>query len=204
MFVVRTGVDRAPGSAAPLRALVVHEPAPHPTEAIARAVARGLRLEGLDTTTVVLAEAPVLAHVAADLLVVGFPARAFALPRPETGPLVAGRDRRDPRGVRPAAGLRDWLVAGRSASVERRPRVAAFVARVRPPVDPPASAAARGHHVLRHLGYPVVDAPRGFQVEGAGGLLLEQELGHAVAWGRDLGRACHRRVADRAVASGGG
>ena len=81
----------------PLRALLVYESMFGSTQAVAAAVADGLRAEGVETELVDVRHAPAAREAAFDLLVVGAPTHAFSLSRPSTrqdavrqGALVAG------------------------------------------------------------------------------------------------------------------
>ena len=181
-------------------ALVVFESMFHNTESVALAVVRGLELEGFVARAVPVVSAPSLDAVATDLLVVGAPTHAFSLSRPAT------RDDAVRRGADPEAartGVRDWLVAARPTPARRRPLAAMFDTRVQQTRHLPKSAATRGRHLLRRLGLTVVVPPQGFVVEDLQGPLADDELEHAVAWGRDLGRTCLEHLGAEAAARGG-
>ncbi|ROR90234.1 flavodoxin [Nocardioides aurantiacus] len=184
---VSTGRDTRPS------ALVVYESHVESTETIARAVGRGLVLEGMGATVVAVGAAPPLRLVGLDLLVVGAPTHAFSLGRPRTRQDAV---RQGAGSASSATGVRDWLtVAGATPCPHHRPLVAMFDTRVRSTERLPPSAASRGAHLLRHLGFSLVARPQGFVVEGPRGPLRREEVGHAVAWGRGLARACQGRLA---------
>lgn len=182
-------------------ALVVYESLFENTETIAHAVARGLVLEGMGATVVAVGAAPPLRHVDLDLLVVGAPTHAFSLSRPRTRQDAV---RQGASSASSATGVRDWLaVAGATPSSRNRPLAAMFDTRVRATEHLPMSAASRGAHLLQHLGLALVARPQGFVVEGLRGPLREEEVGHAVAWGRGLARACQQRLAASDVVARG-
>ena len=98
---------------AELKALVVYESFFGNTESIARAIASGLRLEGLDAEAVDIADYVAEGGVAVDptaydLVVVGGPTHAFALSRPATRDDAAARGGDDRYAAR---GLREWLTS---------------------------------------------------------------------------------------------
>ncbi|WP_445257433.1 hypothetical protein [Nocardioides aurantiacus] len=177
-------------------ALVVYESLFENTETIARAVARGLVLEGFLTTTACVASAPPLARVQSDLVVVGAPTHAFSLSRPRTR---QDGVRQGASGARAETGVRDWLAAAGSSAGPRRPLTVMFDTRVSQTQHLPKSAASRGRHLLQHLGFTVIAPPRGFLVEGIRGPLLDQEVENAVAWGRGLATSCRHQVTAEAV-----
>lgn len=176
-------------------AVVVHESMFHNTEAVARAVAHGLELEGFDATTVPVVSAPALETLTVDLVVVGAPTHAFSLSRPST------REDAVRRGADPAAartGIRDWMAAA-TPSRTTQPLAAMFDTRVQQTRHLPKSAASRGRHLLQHLGMTVLVPPQGFLVGDLKGPLLDDELEHAVAWGRLLARRCQDHLTAVAV-----
>ncbi|MCW2818488.1 MAG: hypothetical protein JWR42_1275 [Marmoricola sp.] len=181
---------------APLSALVVYESMFHNTESVAHAVARGLEAEGVHTRTVPVTAAPALGSVDADLLVVGAPTHAFSLSRPATRQ-DAVRQGADPAVA--STGVRNWLAAATPRRAVARPVAAMFDTRVRQTRHLPKSAASRGRPLLRRLGLTVLVPPRGFLVDDLHGPLLEDELEHAVAWGRSLARTCQDHLAAEAV-----
>lgn len=91
-----------------MTALVVHESMFHNTATIAEVVARGLAGEGMNVTCVDVAEAPRLADVEADLLVVGAPTHAFSLSRPGTRQDAV---RQGAPAEHARTGIREWLAA---------------------------------------------------------------------------------------------
>jgi hypothetical protein len=160
------------------------------TAVIAEAVAHGLALEGMDVSSPDVAEAPALAAVDVDLLVVGGPTHAFSLSRESTRE-DAVRQGASPEHVK--VGLREWLQATQPAEV-RHPRLAvAFDTRVRRVRYLPKTAGTRGAHVLQRLGFTLLERPMGFLVEDTPGPLLAGETERAVAWGRQLAKECRDR-----------
>lgn len=183
-----------------LHAVVVHESMFHNTEAVARAVAHGLEREGFEVTTVPVVSAPPLETLTADLLVVGAPTHAFSLSRPSTREDAVRRGA-DPTSAR--TGVRDWMTAARPTAAVHRPLAAMFDTRVQQTRHLPKSAASRGRHLLQHLGLTVLVPPQGFLVGGLQGPLLDDELEHAVTWGRVLARRCQDHLTAGAVEHGG-
>jgi hypothetical protein len=87
-------------------ALVVYESMFGNTEEVAKAVAEGLRLEGVETTVVEARSAPHAVARDLDLLVVGAPTHAFSLSR------AASRQDAVSQGAAPQRadlGVREWL-----------------------------------------------------------------------------------------------
>lgn len=184
-----TSNDQSPRQ---LTALVVHESMFGNTADIAEAVAHGLALEGMEVSSPDVAEAPELAAVDVDLLVVGGPTHAFSLSREGTRE-DAVRQGASPEHAK--VGLREWLQATTPAE-SSHPRLAvAFDTRVRRVRYLPKTAGTRGAHVLQHLGFTLLERPMGFLVEDTPGPLLPGETERAVAWGQQLARECKDRVA---------
>ena len=169
-----------PGTHAPLRALLVYESMFGNTEQIAEAVARGLRLEGLDTGLFEVGSAPTSLPGGLQLLVVGAPTHAFSLSRPST------RDdavRKGARSEAAATGLREWIGA-MSGHGRQHGMAAAFDTRVTSMRRVPKAASTRAYHLLDHLGFAMLSRPTGFLVTDTKGDLVTGEGERAESWGR--------------------
>ena len=175
------------------RALVVYESMFGNTEKVADAVARGLRLEGVDTGLVEVGAAPAVLREGLDLLVVGAPTHAFSLSRPSTR---ADAVRQGARAERTSRGLREWLDA-LQYDAARAPVLAAFDTRVTKVRWLPKAAGPTAARLARKRGLSTIEKPVGFLVDGLQGPLVDGELERAVAWGRRLGTACIDREAAR-------
>lgn len=174
----------------PLTALVVHESMFDNTAAIARAVAEGLALEGMEVTSVAVSEAPGLPTVREDLLVVGAPTHAFSLSRPSTREDAV---RQGAPADRARFGVREWLDAPPLAADHVR-LAAMFDTRVRKVRHLPKAAGTRGGHLLERLGFTMAVRPEPFVVEDVTGPLADGEVERAVEWGRDLARKCREQL----------
>jgi hypothetical protein len=169
-------------------ALVVYESMFGNTQAVADAVADGLR-NFMPVAVVEVNEAPELESLETDLLVVGAPTHAFGLSRPETR-----RDAYERVGhpvISEGTGVREWLASAYSAP-EHLP-VAVFDTHVQARVPGYAHAAATKR--LRRIGAEPLGAGMSFRVRGYEGPLLNGELHRARAWGLELGRLLAERVA---------
>jgi hypothetical protein len=174
-----------------MRALVVYESMFGNTESVARAVARGLQREDVDTTLVEVGSAPEQLPVDLSLLVVGAPTHAFSLSRPSTREDAV---REGAPAVRARLGLREWLGSVRFDPT-RSPSVAAFDTRIGKVRWLPKAAGPTAVRLAHKHGFRVTDKPVGFVVAGLQGPLVEGETERAVAWGRALGTASRRRDA---------
>ena len=161
-----------------MQALVVYESMYGNTEAVARAIADGLRsgsevrLEEVGTASTTL--------VGIDLLVVGGPTHAFSMSRPSTRADAA--DKTDDPVISTGIGLREWIeTLAPTAGVA----VATFDTRVRRP-RVPGSAARAARKRLRDHGFRSVDPPTTFWVDGGEGPLHDGEEERARLWGADL------------------
>jgi hypothetical protein len=179
-------------AATPLRALVVYESMFGNTEKVAGAVLHGLQHEGVDTGLVEAGSAPATLPDDLDLLVVGGPTHGFSMSRASTR---ADAVRQGAPAERTATGIREWLASVRLGG-ERRPVVAAFDTRVTKVRWIPQAAGPSAARAARRRGLEVVAKPVGFLVDDIRGPLLDNELEHAVAWGRRLGT----ELTDRAAA----
>ena len=172
-----------------VKALVAYESMFGNTERIARAVAAGLRLEGVDTTVldVSLAGAADLADV--DLLVVGAPTHGFSLSRPATRRDAVRQGGRDAASV---IGMREWLET--RAADARLPLAATFDTRVTKVRYLPASASRKAARILDDHGHRIVSAPTGFLVHAVPGPLEPHEVDRAIAWGRGVATESQSRL----------
>jgi hypothetical protein len=173
-----------------VKALVVYESMFGNTERVARAVAAGLRLEGVDTTVLDVSHAAAVDLADVDLLVVGAPTHAFSLSRPAT------RQDAVRQGGRPdaaALGMREWLDT--LAAEPRLPLVATFDTRVTKVRRLPASASRREARILHDQGRDIVSSPAGFLVHEVSGPLESREVERAIAWGRGLATESRSRLA---------
>lgn len=178
-----------------LSALVVYESFFGNTESIARAVASGLRLEGVATSAVDVAEIQDAQLGGLDLLVVGGPTHAFALSRPQTRAEAIARGGDTRYATR---GLREWL-----SDLPLQPGThlaATFDTRVSKVRHLPASAARSAAHLLRQHRFTLVSRPTGFVVQDVEGPLEIRQMERAISWGRSLAREATQRVeAERLV-----
>ena len=157
-----------------MHSVVIYESFYGNTEAIAKAIAEGLSRHGkAETLTVAEIESSTLTDV--DLLVVGAPTHAWALPRARTRAGI----RTDLSGTL----LRDWLVGVPAG--DGRP-AAAFATRLKSPRLLTGSAATGIARRLRRRGWQPAK-PASFVVTSTEGPLAERELAKAVAWGDELG-----------------
>jgi len=174
-----------------MRALVVYESMFGNTEAVARAIADGLSTWA-EVTIHEIRSAPQAVDDEVDLLVAGGPTHAFGLSRESTRQDAAttGGDAEAAAGI----GLREWIEALRpSPGVS----VATFDTRVhRPRV--PGSAARAARKRLRAHGFPALDPPTTFWVEGTSGPLVDGEEDRARRWGAELLEALREQQAQRA------
>jgi flavodoxin len=172
-----------------LRARVVYESLFGNTEWVARAVAEGLRLEGLDVTVGDVRDTS--ATDDHDLLVVGAPTHAFSLSRAST------RQDAVHQGAPPetaSTGLREWITA-LATPAHGGHLVAAFDTRVRKVRHLPAAASRKAAHLLTKKGFELVVPPHGFLVEDVAGPLSEGQLQAATAWGRKVAVEAQHRLA---------
>ncbi|MFC4128439.1 flavodoxin family protein [Nocardia rhizosphaerae] len=168
-----------------MRALVVYESMFGNTEAVARAVAAGLRTR-YEVELSPVTEAAGRPAPEVDLLVVGGPTHAFGLSRPATRKDAASRV---PGPVPAELGVRDWLDAAFPVSPPRA--AAAFGTKMTEPRWLPGSAAKGIAKRLRRLGYRLAGAPADFHVDGMTGPVTAGELDRASAWGAELAAAAH-------------
>ena len=164
-----------------VKALVAYESMFGNTERVARAVAAGLRLEGVDTTVLNISLATIADLSDLDLLVVGAPTHGFSLSRPATRRDAVRQGGRDDAVI---IGMREWL---ESLAAESRPPLAAtFDTRVTKVRYLPASASRRAARILDDQGHQLVSAPTGFLVHAVPGPLESHEVDRAIAWGRGV------------------
>jgi flavorubredoxin len=173
-----------------LRALVAYESMFGNTERVARAVAAGLRLEGVDTTVVNVSHSEPVDLADIDLLVVGAPTHGFSLSRPVTRHDAV---RQGGRAEAEQTGLREWL--GTLADHGRHLLVATFDTRVTKVRYLPASASRRAARELAEHGYRMISAPMGFLVQDVSGPLESREIDRAIAWSRRVAAEAQSRLA---------
>jgi len=178
-----------------VQALVVYESMFGNTEAVAAAVAHGLELGGVGTGLVDVTSAPATLSSDLDLLVVGGPTHASSLSRPSTR-VDAVRQGAAPQ--RAGGGVREWLGSCRHHQVPPL-QLAAFDTRATQVGWDPRSAAGAAARLARRRGFRVTTPPVSFLVGDVTGPLVEGELEEAVAWGRQLARACRSHLADYSV-----
>jgi hypothetical protein len=172
-----------------MRVLIVYESMFGNTEKVAQAIAAVLTPPARVDIVEVGAAPPTVAGI--DLLIVGAPTHAFGLSRASTRASAAQQATGGI--ISRGTGLREWLatlpaaVPGVSAAV--------FDTRVDKPVWLVGSAARAAAKRLRHLGYPLVEAPQSFFVAGIPGPLLDGELSRACRWGEALSQRIARTVA---------
>ena len=173
-----------------MKALVVYESMFGNTEAVARAIADGIR-GVMDVELHEVAEAPAPVTDPVDLIVVGGPTHAFSMTRPSTRAQALSQGATHGE---EAIGLREWLhrlEGGRHSEL-----VAAFDTRVDKARRLPGSAAKSAAKVAHRLGYAPAGR-RSFYVTDTSGPLLPGELERAEAWGRKLATAMTVRAPDR-------
>jgi hypothetical protein len=160
-----------------MKAIVVYESHWGNTEAIARAVASGF---GPDAEALTTDEASDAVLTGVDLVVVGAPLIAFALPSETTRRAVAAESAKAPTPPDLShPSLSSWLDAlprghGRSASFETRMRWS------------PGGATGAIDRGLAAAGYRSVGKGRRFVVKGKYGPLRDGEIEHARQWGAEL------------------
>lgn len=174
-----------------LRSLVVYESMFGCTEEIARAVADGLRVEGVDVVLTDVRDAAQLDRSDFDLLVVGAPTHAFSLSRPSTR---ADAVRQGGRAGAESIGIREWIEARTSQAGPHARLAAAFDTRVTKVRRLPKAASTRAAHLLARQGYDLVSRPTAFLVEDTPGPLVPGEIKHAVTWGRVVALAARQRL----------
>jgi len=172
-----------------VRALVAYESMFGNTERVARAVAAGLRLEGVDTTVVNVSRSGPADLAGVDLLVVGAPTHGFSLSRPTTRHDAV---RQGGRAEAESVGLREWLRT--IEDPDRRMLAATFDTRVTKVRYLPASASRRAARTLAEQGHTLVSAPMGFLVHDVSGPLESREVDRAIAWSRRVATEARDRL----------
>lgn len=167
-------------------ALVVYESMFGNTRAVASAVAEGITTV-LPADVVEVGQAPPLAYLRTDLLVVGAPTHAFGLSRPQTRADAARRAGRPV--LSDGQGLREWL----DAADDARLTAAAFDTHARRP-NLPGWASRAALKRLRRLGCTTVGRAASFYVDGYEGPVLDGELDRARAWGAAVAETASRGV----------
>ena len=177
-----------------VRALVAYESMFGNTERVARAVAAGLRLEGIDTAVVNVARSEPVDLSGVDLLVVGAPTHGFSLSRRVTRHDAV---RQGGRQEAEHAGMREWL--GTLDDAERPMLTATFDTRVTKVRYLPACASRRAARELTQHGHRMVSAPMGFLVQDVSGPLESREVDRAIAWSRRVATETENRLAAAAA-----
>lgn len=166
-----------------MKSLVVYESLYGNTEAVARAVADGLREQG-DALVAHTDEVDAATLAEVDLLVVGAPTHAWGLPRERTWQPKDGPVTPHPRL------LREWL----SDLPDGRGRpAAAFATRIDKPEMVTGSAVGGLARRLRRRGWTTSAGSTSFLVAGTEGPLDDGELARARLWGAHLGRTADRK-----------
>ena len=161
------------------KVLVVYESMFGNTQAVAEAVAEGLRT-ALEVSLVDVGDAPLTIPDDIDLVVVGGPTHAFGMSRPSTRQSAV--DQGADREAAEHPGIREWV--GGVVAHEGLP-TAAFDTKVAKP-HLPGSAAKSAERKLRRRGFSQLADPETFFVAGTTGDLLDGELERAKAWGITL------------------
>ena len=165
-----------------MRSLVVYESMWGNTEQVARAVARGLAVDGTVDVLDVSGEVP---HEldGIDLLVVGGPTHAFSMSRPSTRADAVTKGA--PRGHE-QQGIREWLDALRRSG--HRCYAGVFDTKMNRRWLP-GSAARGAARLLARRNVDLALEPTSFYVTGASGPLVEGEIDRAKDWGARLARS---------------
>jgi hypothetical protein len=171
-----------------LHALVVYESMFGNTEAVAHAIAGGLRAGGCTVEVTDVASAPQAIGLDVDLLVIGAPTHAFSLSRPKTR---ADAVRQGASPERATTGIREWLEGARPRT--NGAAVALFDTRVTKARRLPA-AASKSAKLARRRGFQLADKPAAFLVHDVTGPLEPGELDRALTWGRELAHLCTTRT----------
>lgn len=160
-----------------MKVLVVYESHFGNTRRVAEAIARGLRgraqVEVLD-----IEEAPAIADLDADLLVIGAPTHVLGMSRPDSR-----REALEQAGLPDTSrrGIREWI---EDADADAPP-VAVYDTRTLES-RLPGSAARAANRQLRKRGVTMVSPAQNFLVHGVEGPLAPGEDDRAEAWGRTL------------------
>jgi flavodoxin len=161
------------------RALLVYESMFGNTQAVADAVAEGMRT-GVEVTVHEVGDAPHEIPPDIDLVVVGGPTHAFSMSRSSTR-RSAVEQGADPA-VAEHSGIREWI--SEVAATEGLPTAAFDTKVVKPHL--PGSAAHAAERKLRHRGFKRLVNPETFYVTGTTGDLVDGELDRARNWGAEL------------------
>jgi hypothetical protein len=166
-----------------MRALVVYESMLGDNQQVARGIAAGLSEGGVTAESVEVGTAPTSIDAEVDLLVVGSPNHATAMPRESTRASAA--EQADGPLVSQGIGVREWL---KSAQLPPGIRMAAFDTRGTHPkaivrMDHASTSIEKG---LRKLGGSRLAPGEHFLVSDMKGPLEPGELERAHAWGVTL------------------
>lgn len=168
-----------------MRALVIFESMYGNTQAIANAIADGLR-SGMSVEVLEVGAAPTVIAADVDLLVVGGPTHAHGMSKVDTRRSAAKQAHPGP--VSNGIGMREWFAI---AGVARKGvAAAAFDTRIKGPGLLWGSAAKGANGELRRLGARTIVPPESFLVSGPMGpvyeALVDGEVDRARAWGERL------------------
>jgi flavodoxin len=163
-----------------MKALVVYESMFGNTEAVALAIADGLR-ESMEVEVLEVSIAPEQPDPGVALIVAGGPTHAFSMSRRRTR--VDAINRGAPDGES-EFGLREWMAA--LPSGRHTGTMATFDTKVESMRFVPGSAAKGAAKVAHRHGYDSAAASESFYVRDIDGPLVEGEVDRAKAWGRQL------------------
>ena len=169
-----------------MRTLIVHESMFGNTEAVAEAIAEGLRGTGqhlgdaADVDVVRVAQAPGVIGDDIALLVVGGPTHAFSMTRAKTRADAVAKGATGDE----TTGIREWI-----EHVRPRPGlpVVTFDTRVHVKLLP-GSAAKQAASALSKHGFSRAERGETFWVDGTEGPLPESEIVRAREWGAELAK----------------
>jgi hypothetical protein len=166
-----------------MRSVVIYESMFGDNKQVAEAIAAGLVEGGVVADAVEVGEAPASIGPDVDLLVVGSPNHATAMPRPTTRQSAA--EQADSPLVSQGIGVREWL---KSARLPEGIRTAAYDTRGSHPkaivrMDHASSSIEKG---LRKLGGSALAPAEHFLVADMKGPLEPGEVDRARAWGLTL------------------
>lgn len=164
-----------------MKALVVVESMFGNTQAVADAVAEGIRGAPGEVEVVDVSAAPPEVPEDVTLLVIGGPTHAFSMTRESTRrDALTQAHVADP--AKAGTGIREWIAR---AAPDARVRVVTFDTRVKKAFIP-GSAAKSAARALAHHGFEHAERGETFWVEDTPGPLKPGEVERAREWGRSL------------------
>lgn len=165
------------------------------TEALAGAVADGLRDRGAEVAMLHAGDPGAHDLRDVDLLVIAAPTHALSLPRPRSRADAVAQGA-DP--ARAGVGVREWLATALGDAANRPcPPTVVFDTKMKIARHWPGSAARTTARALRRRGFDV-PLHTSFYVGGMKGPVLPGELERARAWGRTVASRARRPTAPRA------